>query len=232
MHVVVVEDEAMVAQRLVRLIQDVMAENLQTLKHFDDLEKAMDYLQRTPIDLLFLDLNLHGKDGFEILTNTVSQAYHTIVVSAYAERALEAFEYGVLDFVAKPFSAVRLKKAIKRFTKQEAGSQSQTRHLSIRQEGELTLVDIKDIHYIKGADNYSELVMKNHQTLLHDKSLTRLMMVLPERFYRIHKSYIIDLNQTTSIHAKAGSQYHVILASGQELPVGRTRYKALKSLFI
>ena len=232
MHVVVVEDEAMVAQRLLRLIENEISDELQVIKHFDDLEVALDYLQKTPIDLLFLDLNLHGKDGFEILANTVSQAYHTIVVSAYAQRALEAFEYGVLDFVPKPFSAARLKKAISRFTSQEAGSQTQTRHLSIRQAGELKLVDINDIHYIQGADNYSELVMKNRQTMLHDKSLTRLMMVLPDRFQRIHKSYIIDLNQTTSIHAKPGSQYHVKLDSGQELPVGRTRYKDLKALFI
>lgn len=229
MIVVIVEDEGTVAARIERLVEKLLGENLTALRHFDDLEQALDYLQRTPIDLLLLDLNLHGKDGFDILANTVCGAYHTIIISAYADRAIKAFEYGVLDFVAKPFSTKRLQQALSRLTNQAASSQGQTRHLAIRKAGELEIVDIQDVFYIRGADNYSELVLSNGDVKLHDKSLTNLMMVLPERFERIHKSYIADLDNAVKILTHPGSKYELELNNGERLPIGRTRYKAILS---
>ena len=122
MRVVIVEDEPTVAGRIKRLTEKILAAELTALIHFDELDEALDYLSSHPIDLLLLDLNLHGRDGFEILANTVSGSYHTIIISAYAEKALKAFEYGVLDFVAKPFSTARLRKAFVRYNEQNAGS--------------------------------------------------------------------------------------------------------------
>ncbi len=68
----------------------------------------------TPIDVLFLDLNLNGKDGFDLLKTSVSGAFHVIIISAHTEQALKAFEYGVLDFVGKPFNKERLARALDR----------------------------------------------------------------------------------------------------------------------
>ncbi|WWW34360.1 response regulator [Stenotrophomonas rhizophila] len=70
-------------------------------------EAAGDRLQRAVYDGLLLDLNLGGEDGFELLRRAVAGRYHCVVVSAHRERALQAFEHGVLDFVPKPFSRER-----------------------------------------------------------------------------------------------------------------------------
>ena len=67
------------------------------------MESAFAYLKDHQIDLLLLDLNLDGGNGFDILKYTVSQSFHTIIISAYTDQAITAFQYGVLDFIPKPF---------------------------------------------------------------------------------------------------------------------------------
>ena len=232
MRVVIIEDEPTVAGRIRRLTEKLLANELTSLTHFDELDDALDHLSSHPIDLLLLDLNLHGRDGFEILANTVSGSYHTIIISAYAEKALRAFEFGVLDFIAKPFSTARLRKAFKRFHDQIAGTQGQTRHLAVKRAGQLEMIDINSVIYIRGADNYSELVLENGETRLHDKNLTNLLMVLPERFLRIHKSYIVDLDRACKFLSQAGSKYELVIHSGEKLPVGRTRVGELRERLI
>ena len=102
MNIVIVEDEPVIAQRLARQIKAIDALNSAKLKHFDTFDDAQAYLEENLIDLLFLDLNLHGVSGFDLLKSVAAASFHTIIVSAYAEQAIKAFEYGVVDFVAKP----------------------------------------------------------------------------------------------------------------------------------
>ena len=89
MRVLVVEDEAVVARRLRRLVGEILGAELERLDVIDHLGDAIDRVFETPYDLVFLDLALHGDDGFELLRHAVSGAFHTIVVSAHTDRALE-----------------------------------------------------------------------------------------------------------------------------------------------
>lgn len=92
----------------------------------------------------------------------------------------------------------------------------------------IQLLNIVDVSYIKGAGVYSEVFLKNNQTALHDKSLEKLSQLLPGSFERIHKSYLVKTTEIKEIIVKTGSQYAVELKNGEILPVGRTKYKALK----
>ncbi|MEO1370054.1 MAG: response regulator, partial [Acidobacteriota bacterium] len=103
----IVEDEALVARRLRRLLVDILGADRVEILWSPDLPDARRRLaDGTRIDALFLDLNLNGRDGFDLLSEAVAGRFETIVVSAHAERAIEAFEYGVLDFIAKPFGQI------------------------------------------------------------------------------------------------------------------------------
>ena len=84
-----------------------------------NLDDAEEHLVENEVDVLLLDLNLQGHDGFELLKNQVAKAFHTVVISAYGEKALEAFDYGVLDFIEKPFEAERLLLLVERATETE-----------------------------------------------------------------------------------------------------------------
>jgi len=104
--------------------------------------------------------------------------------------------------------------------------------LSILKNGNRTLINIDDIHYIKGARVYSELHLNSGKIEVHNKSLERLLQILPSRFERIHKSYLIDIHQIKNIKISPGGRYRAITLDGTELPVSRTRYKEIQKRLI
>src|SRR5690606_21849668 len=111
MHVVIVEDEVVVARRLERLVRSVLGDALERIDICSDLRTATDVLAGANDAVVLLDLNLGGRDGFDLLRRAAAEPFQTVVVSANADRAIEAFELGVVDFVPKPFTAERLEKA-------------------------------------------------------------------------------------------------------------------------
>jgi len=229
MNILIVEDENTVAQRIERLTCELLGEKIETIKCFHTLDDADDYLSEHAIDLLFLDLNLAGRDGFELLKQVVAGSFHTIVISAYAERAIEAFEYGVLDFVAKPFTKKRLEKALQR-TSSDHG-QKETKYLSIKKMGILQTVALQDVAYFQGANIYSEVYLKDGAVHLHDKSLTKLQQVLPDRFVRVHKSYIVNSSQISGFK-QTGNNAEVVLNDGLLVPVSRSKIAEIKAMFV
>jgi two-component system response regulator LytT len=227
MQVVIVEDEPVIAERLERQISQALGEKLGKIIWFDDLDDAQEHLAEHSIDLLFLDLNLHGDDGFDLLKTVTADSFHTIIVSAHADQAIKAFEIGVLDFVAKPFTQERLEQAINRMLNQEQRADYGSRFLSIKKAGMIELVPVKDIDYIVASGHYSELVY-GEQTALHDKSIERIAVLLPPNFERIHRSYIANMNNIARLVIEPGSKYSVILQNDSCLPVGRTRFAKIK----
>ena len=233
MRILIVEDEVTLAKRLKRLCADILGDQLTTLKAIDNLDDADDYVNEHPIDLLLLDLNLKNRDGFQLMKQSVAGAFHTIVVSANVHRAIEAFEYGVLDFVPKPFSRERLQDALERYTRHGRPEREQgcsARYLSIKKGSDLEVVPVASIAYIRGASNYSELLLKDGSSRLHSKSLSKLLNVLPGDFERVHKSFLVSMAEARKLVALPGPSYHLILKSGAEVPVSRSKAKAFRHL--
>jgi DNA-binding LytR/AlgR family response regulator len=98
----------------------------------------------------------------------------------------------------------------------------------VRRSGKIDLIRIEDIRYIQGAGSYSELHLRDGSTELHDKSLDRLLAVLPPDFERIHKSYIVPMSEMKCILVHEGSRYEAELHDGSVLPVGRTRLRQIR----
>ena len=230
MIVAVVEDEPLIASRIERLTREILDKKLTKMVVKNSLREARQYLFEHPVDLLLLDLNLHGKDGFELLKQAVSGSFHTIIISAHTDKALEAFEYGVLDFVGKPFSKERLQKAIMRLENAGEKNTYPTKYIAVRKTGKLLLIEVEEIRYIKGAGIYSEIVMKDGRVELHDKSLHKLDAILPSNFIRTHRSYIVNIQCVKSFSSLGGSKYRLKLSNDEILPVSRTKYKDIKEL--
>ncbi len=227
MHILIIEDEARIARRIQRMLQSIFGNEISKIHICEALDKGHEYIATESVDLLFLDLNLNGLNGFDILESVVAESFHTIIVSAYKERAITAFEYGVLDFVPKPFDEARLAKACQRIQKKEEGEKG-LRFLAVKKRGKRALINISDIKYIKGAGIYTELFLKNGKKEIHNKSLENLTMILPDSFERIHKSYVAEMKDAKEIIVEPGSKYFLAMADGERLPIGRTRYKELK----
>ena len=234
MRIVVVEDEAIVARRLIRLLREILGESLESLDLATSLGAAQARLERDPpIDALFLDLNLNGRDGFELLGEAVAGSFQTIVVSAHAERAIEAFDYGVLDFVAKPFGRERLELAVERLRSgQSSQSASGVRQLAVRKAGRVQLVPVASVVKIQGADDYAELWLDDGSRHLHAKTLDALERLLPERFVRIHRSTLVDGERIEQLIREPGSRYFVRLRGGDVVRVGRSKLADVKARWL
>lgn len=102
-------------------------------------------------------------------------------------------------------------------------------HLGIVQHGILQMIALEDINFIKGAGVYSELFLKNKQKKLHNKSLEKLSRELPASFQRIHKSYIVDLQNVKRIIVQSGGKYQCELMNSERIPLSRSKYRELKS---
>ena len=114
MNALIVEDERMAARRLERMLRGILGDSVEQITCLERVEEAECFLASTTIDVLLLDLNLNGEDGFELLKKATAGPFQTIIVSANTGQALRAFEYGVLDFVPKPVERSRLERALAR----------------------------------------------------------------------------------------------------------------------
>ena len=232
MNILIVEDESRIAKRIERMAHAILGARLRSIKHINTLQEALKYIEHSKLDLVLLDLNLNGSSGFDLLTTAVSKAFHTIVVSAYKDQAITAFEHGVLDFVPKPFNQDRLAQALNRLNTEEKTANNKIKFLAIKKRGRIQLIPIADVLYIKGAGAYTELFLANGNKALHDKSLEKLEQLLSHSFERIHKSYLVKMAEIINIRVATGSKYIAELSNGSVVPIGRTRYKALKAKWV
>jgi len=229
MRILIVEDELRIAKRIERMTRDIFGDALQSLTQINSLNEALAFIENNSLDLVLLDLNLNGKNGFDLLTAAVSQSFHTIVISAYKDQAITAFEYGVLDFVPKPFNRDRLEQALNRVNTKEKTETNKIKVLAVKKRQKIQLIPIEDLLYIKGAGVYTELFMADGRKELHDKSLEKLEQLLSYSFERIHKSYLVKMSEVKNIVVKSGSKYMAELKTGFLIPIGRTKYKSIRA---
>lgn len=217
MKIAIVEDEAVVARRLERMVREIVG-----LEASIDVAPSLPAARNLmPVDLLFLDLNLNGVDGFRLLEEAAAAPFSTVVVSAHHDQAVRAFDYGVADFVAKPWTAERLRMAVDRATSKNTAGRA--RCVVVRKGRELRTIRIDDILFIRGADDYSELHLGDGSMHLHEKSLTALESLLPESFARVHRSYIANLGRVRGVRAAA-----LVLDDESVVPVGRVYRDAVR----
>lgn len=230
MNILIVEDEKPIASYIESLARDLLKDKIRKISVEYCLEDAATYLFDKKIDLLLLDLNLNGESGYELLKLTTSGAFHTIIISANTDKALEAFQFGVLDFVPKPFDEARLAAAFNRYFERQASSEISTKYLTVRKDSQNIILPVEDIIYFKAAGIYVEAHLKNGRMEILDKTMDRLGQILPSRFLRIHRSYYVDISQIESYRHTGGGTYQVITKSRTRLPLSRQKYKELHEL--
>ena len=226
MRVVVAEDEAVVARRLARQITDILGP-CTAVTIATSVAEAAAVSQASP-DILVLDLNIEGRDGFDLLRDPFLARCPTIVVSAHTERALEAYELGIRDFVPKPFSRDRLAVALNRAF--ERGPRRLDR-FAARDGNETRYVPIDEIVLVRAGGARSEIVLAGNRVIRDDRMLDRIQALLPPNFERVHRSFLVDVGKIERLVAQEGSRYAITLRDGTTLPVGRTRVATLRARF-
>ncbi len=233
MKILIVEDEIHIARHLSQTICRILDEEA-VVPHFCiSLDEALQYISKNHIDLLMLDLNLNGKDGFEVLKILVAEPFHVIVVSAHIEKAIEAFEYGVLDFVPKPFSEKRLRKSFDRLTGTEKKAPSyKMKNFVIKKKNKLALIKEEDVLFFEAYGHYSKIHLRDKSFEVYDKPLIALEALLDSRFERVHKSYLIRMAEIKNLEVFPGGKYYLELSNGAKVKLGRDKYKYIKERWI
>lgn len=230
--VLIVEDEKLVGDRLQRLTLANAYLSDARIKRADSLSEAEDLIGSHTFDLIFLDLNLAGESGFELLRNCAASPAHTVIVSANTDQAITAFEYGVVDFVAKPFGQVRLDKAVDRYLKGHRGADggADIRYVCFEHARRAVSVPVDDILLFEATDKYCEALLKNGERRFHSKSMKRLEEMLEGVFLRVHKSWLVQVKAIVSLRSLEGSRYELVMSNGISVPVGRTKVNSIRPL--
>jgi DNA-binding LytR/AlgR family response regulator len=190
--------------------------------------EARGILENQSIDLMFLDINMPYLSGIDFL-KSLDEAPLTILTTAYSEYALEGYQLNVVDYLLKPISFQRFFQAVTKAAHifrtqlllQNNGIEETPREMYIRQGDAFTQISWKDILYVEGMQNYLKLHFKSKTLIIH-QTMTSLEEILPQSaFFRIHKSFLVNLSHIDSI-AKGR-----VFINGKELPVSALRREEL-----
>lgn len=177
---------------------------------------ALEYIQNNEADLIFLDIQMPELSGINFM-KIVGEKKKYILTTAYSEYALEGYEHNIIDYLLKPVSFDRFyKSAVKaqeRFSFSESNEES---YFFVKSSGQQHRINFSDILYIESIKDYVNIKTSNEEYIVLD-TLKSLETQLSERFVRVHKSFIVNLDQTKNIGIKK-----IVLVSEQEIPIGES----------
>jgi two-component system LytT family response regulator len=186
--------------------------------------EGLDYLQKHPVDLLFLDIKMPDITGLEFV-HSLPKKPLVIFTTAYAEHAVESFELDAVDYLLKPFSLARFLKACNKAQElwQLRGQNAAAKDFIFLKTGyEQVRVAFVDILYLEAAGNYVTFVLDGKK-LLSRMTMAEVELLLPaERFVRIHRSYVVAKDKIERVDR------HQVTVRGQALPLGISYAKQLK----
>ena len=232
MHILIVEDDAPTAQALDILCHKTFQKKLKLVKTAPNLTLAGIYLAEYPIDLLFLDVNLGTQNGFELLKTSFADSMHTIVISSDTTNALTSFDFDVLDFMSKPFTAERFQKAVAKLDKVASKRSRFRSKLPIRSGEAIELIEIDQILYLAADGNYTVFYLEDGSEHRSRKTLENVAQDLDEEFLRIHRSYFVRAAKIEKILNESKGKYAVVLKGGIKLPVSRNLYPDLRDALL
>lgn len=189
---------------------------------------AYNTLSKTTIDVIFIDINMPKINGIDFLKNLTNPPL-TIITTAYREYAVEGFELNVLDYLVKPISFQRFLKAISKIndklsenTTKENNVPNPNEFAFFKVDKKMVKIFFKDILYIESLKDYVKIKTIYEDFITH-KNLISITEIIPmDKFIRIHKSYIISVNQVESVVG------NTVQITGKSIPIGRNYQKEAK----
>lgn len=202
---IVVEDQPP-AQRILQKYASDLGD-IEIVGTYNDALSAMKFLETEQVDLMFLDIHLPKLSGMDFLKSASIELPQVILTTAFADYALESYEYKVIDYLLKPFSFARFVQAIKKFESQKVSdanpqqktNASDSNSVMIKSGHDLIKIDLDDIQYIKSDSDYTELIV-GKKRILSNHTLKYWKETLDyHHFCQIHKSYIINISHLTKV---------------------------------
>ena len=219
---ILVDDEILNLKNLEIILIENFPE-IQILGLFQTTEDAKLFIDNNPIQLLFLDISMPIENGFDLLAHFPVRNFQVIFVTAHEDFAINAIRVGALDYILKPILISELKIAIAKVS--EIYKPDIANKLTLTYEGGKSILDFDEILYLKGFDNITTIYLTKKRKLTVAKTLKHFESILKKDFFRIHKSFIVNLKFVSKTVSKEA--YFLELNEGTQLPVSRRNYKTL-----
>ena len=244
MRTLIVDDEAPARERLKRLLADI--EGVELIGEAEGGVQAVEMIERERPDLVLLDIQMPGLDGFGVI-EALEDLPLVIFVTAYDEYAIRAFEVNALDYLLKPFSRERLEKAVRRAQEALAEEQdfamrlgplleslaTQGRYLTrlaVRDRDRICVLDVDEVDWIDVEDE-QVMVHIGDRAYIIRRTLTELEARLdPAHFFRAHRSAIVNLSRVKEVIPWFKGSHKLRLTTGAEVELSRARARALRKI--
>ncbi len=262
LRVLIVDDEALARQRLEDLLRH--QDNVEIVGMADNGEAAIAAIRTLKPDLVFLDVQMPGATGIDVIRTIGTQDMPaTVFVTAYDQYALKAFDLAAIDYLVKPFDDERFEQAFARArrlieleevdrlseqllavlqgsggapaaqavaagTTSPAGKPEYLERIAVETRGQVRVVPVGDIEYITASGPYAELHANGRAHVIRERMQMLEERLDPARFFRIHRSAIVRLDQIETLLRDPGGDYGVKLRSGVQLSVSRNRVEQLE----
>ena len=256
LRVLVVDDEPLARQRIADMLRSHA--DVTVVGEIDNGIAAVDAIRERSPDLVFLDVQMPGKTGLEVVREIGVDAMPlTIFVTAYDRHALEAFEVAAVDYLVKPFDDERFEQALQRARRiielhevdrlrskllsvlqgeratdrEPMPAMESGRYLEripVEMRGKVRVVPVNEIDFIIASGPYAELYSGDRKYVIREAMQTLEDKLDPNVFIRTHRSVIVRLELIETLHKGAGGDYEVQLKNGRRLRVSRSRLEALE----
>ncbi|MCL2403749.1 MAG: LytTR family DNA-binding domain-containing protein [Coriobacteriia bacterium] len=245
----VIDDELPARSELAFLLDDI--DGITVVGEAGNVRDAVALIKKTPAEVIFLDINMPGITGLQLaegLRTSHPNPPALVFVTAHSQFAVKAFEVDAIDYLVKPVEIARLRSAIEkvsaRLAQQKEGTQDEdggiaassslidqndNTKIMVNKGGNKLFIPIKDVCYIMAKDDYSYIFTADDR-FLSTKTLVKIESQFEDTsIFRIHRRYLINLGQITSVNSvKGGALTLTVEGAEEELPVSRRRVPALK----
>lgn len=234
LQILIVDDEAQSRDLIRKLLIDFLPPSF--IDEAQDVATAVKKLNDNRFDLLFLDVQMRGETGFDLL-NKVPVSFDIIFTTAHSEFAVKAFRYSATDYLMKPIDPEEFREAVEKtikkieikkpsveqiqFLKEIKAANKLPDKLTIPTATGFLFVNISEIVYCHAVGNYTEFYLTNKEKIISSYTLGYYSEILEtENFFRIHRSYLINLSQIRMY--KKGEGGSIVMNNGEEIEVARS----------
>jgi len=234
---VLADDEVLARQKLRQLLRS--DSELTIVGECSTAGETIEVVRATKPDLLFLDIQMPGMDGFDIISAISSDeglpTPCVIFTTAFDQYALKAFDIHAVDYLLKPFTGERLASSVDRARKQillnrqpikndavGATKNPYVNRLVFKSRGRIIFLPVSDIRHISAEENYVRICAQSETHLLRETMAHLEERLDPEIFLRVHRSSIVNLQHVKEVRTEPDGEYAVVLVNGEKLTMSRS----------
>lgn len=236
---IIIDDEPLARMIIREYLQK--QEGIEVVAECGDGFEGAKAIQQFKPDLVFLDIQMPKLTGFEML-EIIDELPHIIFTTAFEEYALKAFEKNAVDYLLKPISEDRFNQAIQKFYSLYNTQQKQESINALKQDLEeetlerivvkngmqIKLIPVQQIIFLEAYDDYVKIHTKDGMYLKNKTMSSFEKQLDPKQFVRVHRSYIIKVDQLSKIEPMEKDSYKAILLNGEKVSISKSGYARLK----